>query len=127
MWMINGNGWDANRIDANPQPGDVGIWTFRNQSSNAFHPVHLHLIKSQILDRNGQAPFPYERGNKDVFYLGENETIRLIGRFRPSGKFMYHCHNMVHEDHDMMRQFQVGQGGPDPLSAPAKPLPAPAL
>jgi spore coat protein A, manganese oxidase len=34
---------------------------------------------------------------------------------------------MVHEDHDMMRQFQVGQGGINPMSAPAKPLPAPQL
>ncbi|KAB8334991.1 multicopper oxidase family protein [Scytonema tolypothrichoides VB-61278] len=127
MWMINGNGWDANRIDANPQPGDVEIWTFRNESSGAFHPVHLHLIKSQILDRNGQAPFPYERGNKDVFYLGENETIRLIGRFTPSGKFMYHCHNMVHEDRDMMSQFEIGQNGINPMSALARPLPPPPL
>jgi hypothetical protein len=41
---------------------------------------------------------------------------------------MMHCHNIVHEDHDMMTQFQVGQGGYDPITtAPAKPLPAPKL
>ncbi len=128
MWLINGNGWDRNRVDANPQLEEVEIWSLQNNSGLWFHPVHLHLIDAQILDRNGQPPFPYERGLKDVFYLGENETVRIIGRFRPhTGKYMSHCHNMVHEDHDMMNQFEVGQGGIDPLSAPAKPLPAPAL
>ena len=90
--------------------------------------MHLHLIDGRILDRNGQPPFVYERGLKDVFYVGENETVRVIGKFRPhTGKYMYHCHNIVHEDHDMMSQFEVGQGGVDPMSVPAKPIPAPPL
>ena len=128
LWVINGNGWDRNAVDANPQLEQVEIWTLHNNSGLWFHPIHLHLIDAQILDRNGQPPFPYERGLKDVFYVGENETVRVIGKFRPNkGKYMYHCHNIVHEDHDMMRQFEVGQGGIDPLSAPAKPLPAPPL
>lgn len=128
LWVINGNVWDINRVDANPQLEQIEIWTLHNNSGLWFHPVHLHLIDAQILDRNGQPPFAYERGLKDVFYVGENETVRIIGKFRPNiGKYMYHCHNMVHEDHDMMSQFEVAQGGIDPLSAPAKPLPAPAL
>jgi hypothetical protein len=41
---------------------------------------------------------------------------------------MMHCHNLVHEDHDMMVQFEVGTGGDDPITAaPAQPLPAPPL
>ncbi|MBD6618850.1 multicopper oxidase family protein [Komarekiella sp. 'clone 1'] len=128
LWVINGNGWNRNRVDANPQLEEVEIWRLHNNSGLWFHPVHLHLIDAQILDRNGQPPLPYERGLKDVFYVGENETVRVIGKFRPNiGKYMYHCHNMVHEDHDMMSQFKVGSGGIDPLSAPAKPLPAPPL
>jgi len=128
LWVINNNGWDRNRVDANPQLEDVEIWTFNNTANVSFHPMHLHLIDGRILDRNGQQPFVYERGLKDVFYVGENETVRVIGRFRPhTGKYMYHCHNIVHEDHDMMSQFEVGQGGVDPMSDPAKPLPAPPL
>ena len=125
LWVINGKRWDRNRIDANPQLEEVEIWNLHNISGLWFHTIHLHLIDCQMLDRNGQPPFPYERGLKDVFYLGENETIRVIGKFRPNiGKNMSHCHNMVHEDHDMMNQFEVGQGGIDPMSSPAKPLPA---
>jgi spore coat protein A, manganese oxidase len=125
MWVINDRGWNSNQIDANPQLEEIEIWTFRHPTTTGFHPMHLHSMEAQILDRNGQPPRPYERGWKDVFYVGENETVRVIGRFRPlTGKFMYHCHNMVHEDFDMMRQFEVGQGGIDPMADPARPLPA---
>lgn len=129
LWVINGKTWDSNRIDGNPQIGDVEIWRLYNNSGGWFHPIHLHLIDAQILDRNGRSPFPYERGFKDVFYVGENESVRVIGKFGPhTGKYMSHCHNSVHEDFDMMNQFQVGTGGPDPVTtAPARPLPAPPL
>lgn len=128
MWVINGKAWDKNRIDANPGLGDIEIWNFINNARDWFHPVHVHLVDFQILDRNRQPPLPYERGWKDVVYMGEGDNIRVIARFAPhQGKYMMHCHNTVHEDHDMMTQFQVGQGGPDPMSAPAKPLPAPPL
>jgi spore coat protein A, manganese oxidase len=129
LWQINGKTWDKNRIDANPGLGDVEIWRLYNNGGGWFHPIHLHLADFQILDRNGKPPFAYERGWKDVFYVGENETVRVIGKFAPhAGKYMMHCHNSSHEDHDMMTQFEVGQGGPDPVTtAPARPLPAPPL
>jgi FtsP/CotA-like multicopper oxidase with cupredoxin domain len=129
MWAINGLFWDPNRPDANPGLGDVEIWEFINKSGGWFHPIHAHLIDFQILDRNGRPPFPYELGPKDTVYLGENETVRVIARFGPfEGKYMMHCHNIVHEDHDMMVNYEVGRGGPDPVTtAPPRPLPAPPL
>lgn len=129
LWVINGKTWDSNRVDGNPQLGDTEIWRLYNNSGGWFHPIHLHLIDCQILSRNGQPPFPYERGWKDVFYVGENEDVRVIGKYGPNtGKYMQHCHNTVHEDHDMMTQFEVAQGGPDPVTAaPPKPLPASPL
>jgi spore coat protein A len=49
--------------------------------------------------------------------------VRVVARFGPkAGKYMMHCHNVVHEDHDMMTNFEVGKGGPDPLSAPPLPV-----
>ena len=70
---------------------------------------------------------PFERGPKDVVYVGENETVKVIARFGPqAGRYMMHCHNLVHEDHDMMGQFWVGgTGGYDPV-ATARPYPMPA-
>jgi FtsP/CotA-like multicopper oxidase with cupredoxin domain len=127
-WSINGEFWDPGRIDANPAFGDVEIWRFQNTSGGWFHPIHTHLVDFRILDRNGRPPQVYELGAKDTTYVGENETLRVIARFVPHrGRYMLHCHNLVHEDTHMMTNFEVGQGGPSPLSAPPSPLPAPPL
>ena len=133
-WVINGQTWadvqasGFRDVLANPALGDVEIWEVENKSGGWFHPVHIHLVDFRILSRNGGPPRPHELGVKDTADLGENETLRLLVRFGPhEGKYMLHCHNSVHEDHDMMHQFQVGTGGTDPLSVPATPLPAPPL
>jgi spore coat protein A, manganese oxidase len=128
LWTINGKTWadvinsNFTFVSANPGLNDVEIWELANPHGGWFHPVHIHLIDFKILDRNGRPPFDYERGPKDVVYVGENETVRVIARFGPHrGRYMMHCHNLVHEDHDMMVQFQVGGGGHDPMTdAPAR-------
>lgn len=123
QWKINNKTWDPNRVDANPKLGDIEIWSFVNTGGGWVHPVHVHLVDSQILDRNGLPPRAYERGWKDVLSLGELDTLRIITQFtNHKGKYMIHCHNLVHEDHDMMTQFEVGQGGCSPCSDPAKPI-----
>ena len=96
-----------------PAAGDVEIWEFQNNSGGWFHPLHLHLVDFRILSRNGTAPRPWENGPKDVVYIGEGETVRLLVHFELApgsrgGKYMVHCHNLPHEDHDMMHQFAVG-------------------
>ena len=124
QWTIDGQTWEDvvnsgfTRVVANPKLGDVEIWELENSSNGWFHPVHIHLVDFQILDRNGGPPLPYERGPKDVVYVGEGETVRVLMRFGPQvGRYMMHCHNLVHEDHDMMVQFEVGDGGDDPIHA----------
>jgi FtsP/CotA-like multicopper oxidase with cupredoxin domain len=132
-WNINGFTWEDvinsnfQFLLADPDLGDVEIWELVNGGGGWFHPVHIHLIEFKILDRNGAAPFDFERGPKDVAYVGEGDTVRLITKFGPHrGRYMIHCHNLVHEDHDMMGQFGVGwkPGDPDPndpmTAAPAE-------
>src|SRR3954454_18937424 len=131
-WVINGKTWadivnsDYEYVAANPGFEDVEIWELQNDSGGWFHPVHIHLVDFKILDRNGRPPHPYELGPKDVAYVGEGEIVRVLMRFEHQrGKYMMHCHNLVHEDHDMMTQFEVGFGGDDPMHADrAAPLPA---
>ena len=134
-WTVNGQTWEDvinsgfTQVVASPKLGDVEIWELKNDSGGWFHPVHIHLVDFQILDRNGQPPHPYERGPKDVAYVGEGETVRVLMRFGPQiGRYMMHCHNLVHEDHDMMVQFEVGTGGDDPIEHDRpKHQPAPEL
>lgn len=110
IWAINGLGWETKRVDATPTNGDIEIWELYNNAGGWWHPVHIHLIINgfKILDCNGKPPFPYERGLKDVAFVGQNEHVRVIGRWAPfKGRFVFHCHNAYHEDHDMMSQFEV--------------------
>ena len=145
IWTVNAHSWqtivDSGYTDAiaRPREGEVEVWRFVNSSSGWFHPVHVHLVDYKILSRNGAKPFPYERGPKDVVYLGEGETVDVVMRFTGQrGKYMIHCHNLIHEDHDMMTQFEVlpaigavgasATRGHDPiLTDPAQDLPAPPL
>ncbi len=125
-WTINEMLWEDviasgfRDVVASPDIGDVELWEIENRGGGWFHPVHIHLIDFKILSRNsnGGQPFPWERGPKDVVYLGPNEKVKLLMRFdvtpgSSGGRYMVHCHNLVHEDHDMMVQFQVGRNDPD--------------
>lgn len=133
QWTINNKTWNPDRVDANPEPGAIEIWELSNQTGGWIHPVHIHFADWQILQRDGQEPLPYEKGWKDVFRVGHFEKVWVIGEFgrRGSssdddkyieGKFMFHCHNLVHEDHAMMTQFEIGQNGDSPLSAKPQPI-----
>jgi spore coat protein A len=47
-----------------------------------------------------------ERGLKDTVRVNPNEIVELAVRFTNySGRYMYHCHILEHEDRDMMRPF----------------------
>jgi FtsP/CotA-like multicopper oxidase with cupredoxin domain len=132
-WTINGTTWDDvvrsrfTKVVANPRIDDVEIWELRNLSGGWNHPAHIHFVDFKILSRNGKPPMPHERGAKDVVYLGENESVRVLIKFDGGrGKYMLHCHNLVHEDHDMMAQFEIRdpeRAAPDPRSVPPSWLP----
>jgi FtsP/CotA-like multicopper oxidase with cupredoxin domain len=115
-WVINGLPWNG-RVAAAPTVGTVEKWVLPNKSGGWFHPVHIHLVDFHIVRRNGGAPFAYEKGWKDVVYVGPNETVELVMRFKAAdqidpakpitGKYVMHCHNLIHEDNDMMTQFET--------------------
>ncbi len=120
QWTVNGVTWEDveasgfTKLFANPKPFSVEQWTFINDSGGWFHPVHVHLISARIIARNtnGGRPFAWELGPKDVFYAGEGESVTALMQFATQpggeGKYMIHCHNLTHEDHDMMVQFSAG-------------------
>jgi spore coat protein A, manganese oxidase len=131
FWTVNGFTWDDvvesdfQLLTADPNPGDIEVMQFENRSGGWFHPAHIHLVDFKVLSRNGRPPFDYEMGPKDTVYIGEGETVRVLVEYGPHrGRYMVHCHNLAHEDHDMMVQYAVGwkPGDPDPndpiLAAP---------
>lgn len=121
VWNINETTWQDVRdsghqqVLADPALHAVETWDLHTSSGGWFHPLHIHLVDFQILSRNGRAPYAYERGPKDVAYVGPDEKVRVLMRFDRQGRYMVHCHNLPHEDHDMMGQFRVGPAvDPDP-------------
>ncbi|KAF2682768.1 Cupredoxin [Lentithecium fluviatile CBS 122367] len=112
-WRVNGVAFADvnNRVLAKPQRGAVEIWQLENSSGGWSHPVHIHLIDMQILTRTKgkRGVLNYEKeALKDVVLLGVNEVVTVIARYAPwDGVYMFHCHNLVHEDHDMMAAFNV--------------------
>ncbi|MBL0126672.1 MAG: multicopper oxidase domain-containing protein [Flavobacteriales bacterium] len=110
MFMINGAMYDINVINDTIQLGSMEVWTFQN-NSNMAHPMHIHGGSFFILDRDGIAPPAWEQGAKDVVLVDVGEAVRVIMRFDElTGEewpFMYHCHNLMHEDNMMMAQYIV--------------------
>jgi spore coat protein A len=104
-------------------------WSILNFSA-VTHPIHLHLIRFQALGRDRfdiagfdnkvggtSAPVTYqhadalepgEQGWKDVITVGGSELVSIAGQFAGgTGRYMYHCHILEHEDEGMMRTFVV--------------------
>ena len=108
MWVINGLGFDPNRIDAFPKLGTTEIWRFTNRSM-MDHPIHMHDVQFQILDINGRAPAATHAGWKDVVIVpAMGGTARVIAKFEDyTGLYMFHCHMLEHEDYMAMAQFKV--------------------
>ena len=112
MWTINDKVVNATSAGAHIAKGSMEIWEIENPSGGWSHPVHIHFEEGLILKRfrsGAEVPVPaHERGRKDVYVLGPNEAIRLFMRFRDfSGKYVMHCHNMIHEDHAMMVRWDI--------------------
>lgn len=109
QWLINGKIFSPKRISARPKLGDVETWTFDNVS-NLTHPMHIHLSMFRVLDRDGVPASGGESGWKDTVAVASNETVRVAVRFTTfTGTYVFHCHNLAHEDHGMMAQMRVAK------------------
>jgi FtsP/CotA-like multicopper oxidase with cupredoxin domain len=107
-WSVNGKQFDPNVINATPRQGTAEIWTHVNNSGGWMHPIHTHFEEHQILSRNGRAPLAAEISRGDTIWLGHGETVKQFMRFRDfTGRYVTHCHNVVHEDHAMMVQWKI--------------------
>jgi FtsP/CotA-like multicopper oxidase with cupredoxin domain len=106
-WTVNGKLFNVLVSSAKPRVGAKEVWVLRGKG-NWFHPVHIHFEEGRILSRNGNPPPIHERGRKDVYVIGPGEELRLYIQFRDwTGKYMMHCHNLIHEDHAMMVRWDV--------------------
>ncbi len=81
------------------------------------HPIHLHGQPFEIIERRFEGDEDayasirdglIDSGLKDTVLVTPGERLRIIKPFGDfKGRFMYHCHNLEHEDAGMMREFSV--------------------
>lgn len=103
-WTINGKPFDPTRMDARPKLDSTEIWRLQTDFS---HPLHLHLVHFQVLSHSGR-PGPFDAGWKDTIDLGPGQTANILVRFGGyRGRYVFHCHNLEHEDMSMMGNFEV--------------------
>jgi spore coat protein A, manganese oxidase len=122
--QLNGKAWH-DPVTENPTLNSTEIWAFVNPTDDS-HPIHLHLVKFQILDRRKIENFAYvsrqelrftgppvppdpdEAGWKDTVRAHPGMLTRIIVRFEGySGRYVWHCHILEHEDNEMMRPYDV--------------------
>lgn len=96
--------------------GEGSVWTFANDGGGMDmpHPMHIHGVRFRILERSRDgAPADLrdglvDAGFKDTFLIFPGERVRLLVAPTEPGLFMYHCHNLEHEDGGMMRNCLFG-------------------
>jgi spore coat protein A len=124
MLLLNASHWDM-PVTEKPVLGSTEIWTLINPT-NDTHPIHLHLVRFQILDRQNHEPYlfqtkrqlhflgppqppdPGEAGWKDTVRAYSRMVTRIIVPFTGfTGRYVWHCHILEHEDNEMMRPYEV--------------------
>jgi spore coat protein A len=118
--------WD-DEITENPGLHDTEVWEIHNTTVDA-HPIHLHEVAFQVLDRQKfradqapsgalsnirylgarRPPAANEVGWKDTVQMLPGEVTRIVARFDLPGEYVWHCHILSHEDHEMMRKYFIG-------------------
>jgi spore coat protein A len=104
-WQLSGLGFDMDRIDARARLGTTERWMFVNTSHRA-HP--MHGVHFRVLDRSSGVVHPGDRAWKDTVMVQTDETVIVQPRFAPyPGRFVFHCHNLEHQEKAMMLQLEV--------------------
>ena len=115
-WVVNDRLFNPDVISADPAQESDEVWVIQNAGGEWSHPVHIHFEEHRPLSRNGKAPQPntqvegtIDYARRDIVPLGPNDQVKVFFRFRDmQGRYVMHCHNVVHEDHAMMVRFDIG-------------------
>jgi FtsP/CotA-like multicopper oxidase with cupredoxin domain len=129
-WTLNGRSFEMTAVarDERMRLGSTEIWEFSNEGGGGGmmgggmmslpHPIHMHGEQFQVLERqisrSGRAAWQslsdgfVDEGWKDTVLVMPGERVKVIRRFEDfTGLFLYHCHNLEHEDMGMMRNFEI--------------------
>ena len=106
-FLINGKEFDHDRVDQRMRLGDVEEWTITNTTSeDEWHTFHIHVNDFQLVEMDGK---PVEDiSPQDNVSVSPNSSVKMRTRFTDfTGRFVFHCHVLFHEDHGMMSVVEV--------------------
>lgn len=108
VWTINGQAYQSNNPPlASPKLNTIEKWRFVNPTNHP-HPIHLHLVQFQVVNINGAPVDPAKYGWKDTLIVMPGGEITILMHFIGyTGRYVFHCHNLEHEDYAMMGEFEV--------------------
>jgi len=122
-WRINGLAYDVRATPIVVKRGSVEIWEVHNAARGMPHPLHVHGLQFQMLERAGSPEqqrrnalderglCACDRGWKDTVLVWPGETVRLAldfsHNFLGDQVYLVHCHNLEHEDGGMMLNFKI--------------------
>lgn len=112
--MMGGDGMMGNGEMMGGNDEDSGMGNMMQMP----HPIHIHQVQFNILERdtsemdttvwNSIKEGFIDEGWQDTVLLMPGMKIKIIMRFEDyKGLFVYHCHNLEHEDMGMMRNFRI--------------------
>lgn len=104
QWVINSLQFDPFNPQAVPFVGSAEVWGINNGGGGWTHPMHLHMEEHHVIWRSTNLAVNQEdTGKEDVVALQPSESTNIYRRFRTFiGNYVAHCHNLLHEDHNMM-------------------------
>jgi FtsP/CotA-like multicopper oxidase with cupredoxin domain len=116
-WTINGRVFEMMECadDEMVYVDDTMAWEWINNSPIP-HPMHMHNIQFQIVQRTPPSTSSYgtinqglvDTGWKDTVLVWPCERVKIAMKFGPHiGMYMYHCHILEHEDMTMMRNYMI--------------------
>ena len=122
QWLINGQSYRSDTAAFEVRRA-IEVWDIENATNSMIHPMHLHGFSFQVLGRSNSPaalrPLATASGGRVVTDLGwkdtvmvwPGETVRIALDFRqafPGAQlFLFHCHNLEHEDGNMMINYRI--------------------
>ena len=129
VWTLNGRTFEMEEVTREEivRLNDLEVWEFENRSGSGMgmmgsmslpHPMHIHGLQFQIIERiissedaqrwSSLREGIIDQGWHDTVLVFPGERVKILIKFEDfTGLYLYHCHNLEHEDMGMMRNYQV--------------------
>jgi FtsP/CotA-like multicopper oxidase with cupredoxin domain len=102
---FDGRAFRLDRVDQTVRAGALEEWTIWNRTP-MDHPFHLHIWPMQVIEQNGHVV--RDPMWRDVVNVPAGGRVRVLIDFvHFTGRTVYHCHILDHEDAGMMGIMEV--------------------